>query len=222
MKYLKKYLESKLNTYDSMDTEDLEELLHWSTVEYNELGEKISRMRSILRDRKENSEEEYSKSFPKSIFQFNKEQCDWIFEHHHGTTSKKYDIGRKYFSELKGFTTTGFNNKTKQHYFTLSCYYLEGNGYSDLGPITKSMKFLGDNLKRDEYEIKTHRTSKSIESVKFGIQYANSDEYDDYILYVSENEIYYNYGYSFKKFDHGNGGIKGLLEFFKERDSDVD
>ena len=42
MKYLKKYLESKLNTYDSMDTEDLEELLHWSTVEYNELVRIIS------------------------------------------------------------------------------------------------------------------------------------------------------------------------------------
>lgn len=219
MKYLKKYLESKLNTYDSMDTEDLEDLLHWSTVEYNELGEKISRMRSILRDRKENSEEEYSKSFPKSIFQFNKDQCDWIFEHHHGTTQKKYYIGGKYFRELKGFTTTGFNSKTKQHYFALRCYDLEDYN-TNLDPIAKSMKFLGDNLKRDEYEIKTHRTSKSIESVKFGIQYANSDEYNDCILYVSENEIYYNYGYSFKKFDHGNGGIEGLLEFIKERDSE--
>ena len=219
MKYLKKYTESKLNTYDSMDTEDLEELLHWSKVEYNELGEKIGRMRSILRERRENSEEEYSKSFPESIFQFNKEQCDWIFEHHHGSTSKKYDIGIKYFSELKGFSTSGFNNKTKQHYFNLICYYLED--HTDLDPITKSMKFLGDNLKRDEYELKRVH-SKNIESVKFGIQYANSDEYNDYILYVSENEIYYNYGYSSKKFDHGNDGIKGLLEFIKERDSDVD
>ena len=215
MKYLKKYNESKLNTYDSMDNEDLEELLHWSRIEYNELGEKIRQMSDILRGRKENEEEVHSKSLPASIFDFNKEQCDWIFEHHHGTTSKKYQISNKYFEQLKGLLSFGFNPDTNQFQFTLCGYYLED--HTDLNPIKKSIEFIGDNLKRGNYSIKRDKT---IECVKFNIKYANSEDYDNKFYYVSENEIYFNDGYSTKKFDHGNDGIKGLLEYIKSRDSE--
>ena len=184
MKYLRKYTESKLNTYDSMNDEDLEELLHWSRIEYNELGEKIQQMNAVLRGRKENSEEEHSKSLPASIFDFNKEQCDWIFEHHHGTTSKKYQISNKYFEQLKGLFTSGFNPDTNQFQFTLSGYYF--NNPADFELIIKSIKFLGDNLKR----IKGISGGEMKDVVKFNVQYEHLDDYNDKIHYVSESELY--------------------------------
>jgi hypothetical protein len=208
MKYIKSYNENKVHSYDSMDTEDLEELLHWSRIEYNELGDKIRDINAVLTKRKEEGEESHSKSLPVSIFDFNKEQCDWIFEHGHGTTSKKYNISNKYFEQLKGFFTSGFNPDTNQFAFKLSKFYFDN---TDLDLIIKSMKFLGDNLKRVNYTI----NGEHKDIVQFGVQYEHLEDYDHKVNYVSENELYL-VQYRTKKFD----SIKSLIDYIISIDNE--
>jgi len=224
MKYLKKFNKNESNfiTYDSMETEDLEEMLHWSRIEYNELQAKIRLITNELTNRKEKSDENYSDSFPKSIFDLNKEQLNWVFENNNRITAKRYNISSKYISQSAGVSTNGFNQDTNQFRFSLYCGYLEDidNNPNEFDNLVKNYIFLGDNLEKSNWNI--GRSQDVTVSVKFGISYINRDNYNDSFYYVSEDEIYFlNDDYSFiKRFDHGNGGMKGLMRYIKSNDVD--
>lgn len=201
MKYLKKYNES-IKTLESSSTEELEERMKWLRIEQKELQEEIISINRILTKRKEEKQSKYSETLPDSIFDFNKEQLEWVFEHHHGTTSEHYKISQKYFSELKGLHQTGFNQNTNQHYFSISSsYYM--NDVEDEFVLKedglKSIQFLADNLKKHN------------DYVEFDVTYAFTEDYNDKVQIG--DDIKYG-GYSKTKMD----SIEKVLESIVEND----
>jgi hypothetical protein len=182
-----KIFESKISTLDSLTDDELRERLKWLAIERDELLEEIGNINKLLRSRKENKESIYSKDLPESIFDFNQEQCEWIFEHHHGTTSKHYEIAQKYFSEL-GIYNSGFNPDTKQFYFTISsssCFNEAEDGFKLNEKVAKSIKFLGNNLKKSDGGF-----------VKFGVSYYYDEgERNDLVKYFNEGNLFYGIGY---------------------------
>lgn len=201
MKYLKKYNES-VKTLESFSDEELEERMKWLRIEQKELQEEMVSINKILTKRKEAQQSKYSDTLPDSIFDFNKEQLEWVFEHHHGTTSNHYKISQKYFSELKGLHQTGFNPNTNQHYFNISSsYYM--NDVEDEFVLKedglKSIQFLADNLKKyNDY-------------VEFGVTYAFAEDYNDKVQIG--DEIKYG-GYSKTKIE----SIEKVLESIVDND----
>ncbi len=187
MKYLRKYNESKIVTLGSLSDDELKERLKWLRIEQEEVNKEIGDINRLLISRREDIESKYSESLPGSIFDFNKEQLEWIFQHGHGTTQKHYEIAQKYIRELHGVHQTGFNQNTNQFYFTIGssyCFNDAEDGFELRPDIVKSIKFLGENLKRYDG------------GVEFGISYYYDDHsYNDKAKYISESEIYYTSGY---------------------------
>lgn len=201
MKYLKKYNES-IKTLDSLSNEELEEKLEWLRVEQKEIQEEILNVNKILTKRKEEEQSKYSESLPESIFDFNEEQLDWIFEHHHGTTTEHYNIAQKYFTQLKGLHQTGFNRDTQQHYFNISTSYYMNDAEDEFvlkEDGLKSIQFLADNLKKNNGY------------VEFGVSYYFSDNYNDKVQIG--DDIKYG-GYSKTKMD----SIEKVLEAIVSND----
>jgi hypothetical protein len=201
MKYLRKFNES-IKTLNSFSNEDLEERLKWLRIEQQELQEDIENIHSILTRRKEEEQSKYSENLPESIFDFNKEQLDWIFEHHHGTTHEHYKISQKYFTQLKGLHQSGFNENTNQYYFIISSsYYM--NDIEDEFVLKedglKSIQFLADNLEKNNGY------------VEFGVSYAFSDDYNNKVQIG--DDIKYG-GYSKTKMD----SIEKVLESIVDND----
>jgi hypothetical protein len=201
MKYLKKYNES-IKTLDSLSNEELEEKLEWLRVEQKEIQEEILNVNKILTKRKEEEQSKYSKSLPESIFDFNKEQLEWVFEHHHGTTSEHYKIAQKYLSQLKGVHQVGFNQNTNQFYFNISSSYFMNDVEDEFllkEEGLKSIQFLSENLKKhDDY-------------VEFGVTYAFTEDYNDKVQIG--DDIKYG-GYSKTKMD----SIEKVLEAIVSND----
>jgi len=201
MKYLKKYNES-IKTLDSLSNEELEEKMKWLIIEQQELQEEIVNIDRILTKRKEAEQSKYSETLPQSIFDFNKDQLDWIFEHHHGTTTEHYNIAQKYFTQLKGLHQTGFNRDTQQHYFNISTSYYMNDAEDEFvlkEDGLKSIQFLADNLKKNNGY------------VVFGVSYAFSEDYNDKVQIG--DEIKYG-GYSKTKMD----SIEKVLESIVDND----
>jgi hypothetical protein len=201
MKYLRKFNES-IKTLDSLSNEDLEERLKWLRIEQQDLQEEILNIHRLLTKRKEEDQSKYSETLPESIFDFNKEQLDWVFEHHHGTTPEHYNIGQRYFTQLKGLHQTGFNPNTNQHYFNISSSYYMNDAEDEFvvkEDGLKSIQFLADNLKRNNGY------------VEFGVTYAFSDDYNDKIQIG--DEIKYG-GYSKTKMN----SIEKVLESIVDND----
>lgn len=170
MRYLKKYNESIIKTLNSLSNEELEEKLEWLRVEQKEIQEEILNVNKILTKRKEEEQSKYSESLPDSIFDFNKEQLEWIFEHHHGTTSEHYKIAQKYIPQLKGLHQVGFNRNTNQFYFNISSSYFMNDVEDEFllkEDELNSIHFLIDNLKKHNGY------------VEFGVTYAFCDDYND-------------------------------------------
>lgn len=67
-----------------------------------ELQEEMASIRSILEYRKTNNVTEFAKTLPESLFDFNKEQLDFIFELHEGVNKAQYDLARTFYQELLG------------------------------------------------------------------------------------------------------------------------
>jgi len=208
MKHLKKYNES-ITTLESLSNEELEEKLKWLKIEQDEIQEQMVSARKILVNRKEDKEIEYSKSLPKSIFDFNSEQIEWLMEHHHGTTQKHYDIAHKYFGQLSGILQSGFNRHTNQFYFTIkssSCFNEADDGFKLNDDVVKSIKFLGDSLKKEN------------EYVKFDIMYYYDEgERNDFLHYFSDNDLFYGIGYRVGRGDKYTS-IEKLLEDIVDQD----
>jgi hypothetical protein len=173
---MKKYLEFiKESTYlNAISTETLESKLEDLQLQMTELQEEMASIRSILEYRKTNSVTEFAKTLPESIFDFNKEQLDFIFEHHEGVNKTQYDLARTYYRQLVGVhdyvipkyrTSPRYNRQTNQTTFTIDTSHSFDNDdednaedYQENERQIKAIKFLGENLKRLD-------TSKMLESL---------------------------------------------------------
>jgi hypothetical protein len=204
MKKYKQFINESIY-WNNLDDEDLLERRADLMLERDELNEQIALINSILRERQEERSIEKVKKFPKSIFELDKQQLDFIFEHHHGTDSKHYEISNKYFSQLVGVNASGFNSETKQFYFNIVssyCFNDAEDGFELNEEMVKSVKFLGENLKGEDGW------------VKFGVLYRYHDHgYNDKVLYKSENEIKYG---SYILYDKRS--ISELLESIVDND----
>jgi hypothetical protein len=211
MRYLKKYNESKITTLDTLSDDELRERLKWLRIEQQEINTEIGDINKLLTSRKEESQREYSTSLPENIFDFNKDQFDWLFEHHHGTTSEHYKIAQNYFRQLKGVHQSGFNENTKQFYFnitTSSCFNRNEDEFVYNEEVDKSITLLGENLKKhDGY-------------VKFGISYTFDDNYNYSVLYYTSSDIRYKQGWGSVDMRRGEnkGSVQLLLKSVVEED----
>jgi hypothetical protein len=212
MKKYREFIKESLGLLNSVSDSLLKEKLKSLKIERDDLNNEILAINNILNSRKDSVIEDFVKTLPESIFDFNKEQLVFLFEHHHGVGKLKYDISIKYFNQLKGVLDAGFNNLTNQFCFNISTsrwmdYDNEFEEKSDSDEILKSIKFLGDNLKRVSGK------------VKFGINFTNNNEYASYINYISDSDIVFDSGYREEaKFSN----IKDMIKFIVNRDSDYD
>jgi uncharacterized protein YlzI (FlbEa/FlbD family) len=178
------------NLEDSELREKLEELER----EKREIEDEILQINLILKERQEQGVINFVKDFPKSIFDLNKEQLNWIFEFE-TTKTMKFDNARNYFSQLDGIMVyTGSKSKTDQYQVRIhsedfmnqlyvdSTSRADGNEFELNSDQIESIKFLGDNLKREDSA-----------PIEFFIEYVywHSSDLPDKILYQDENNIYY-------------------------------
>jgi len=197
---MKKYLEFiKESTYlNAISSETLETKLEDLKLQMTELQEEMASIRSILEFRKSNKVTEISKTLPESLFDFNKEQLDFIFEHHEGVNKTQYDLARKFYQELLGVHDYGYNRVTNQTTFTIDTTPSFDNDDEDLVQDyhenerqIKAIKFLGENLKRIDTNSREHGEYFGVgDAVRFNVSYYFSTGELDYVLYVSEIELY--------------------------------
>ena len=201
MKKFLQFIKENSKFLINLKDEELEDRLKDLFIEKKDIGDEIKSINKILKDRKENLDESYSRNLPESIFDFNKEQLDWIFENNNYITSKHHDISTNYFKQLSGVINGGFIPETSQ--FRFNIYMTDLLGFLKDVNIIKTIKFLGNNLKKNEEGY-----------VKFGILWYHLNDYEAEIKYRNEGEIFYNGNYFSKKFT----SIGDMLEFLIEQD----
>ena len=197
---MKKYLEFiKESSYlNAISTETLEAKLEDLQLQMTELQEEMASIRSILEYRKTNSVTEFAKTLPESIFDFNQEQLDFIFEHHEGVNQKQYDLAREFYQELLGVHDYGYNRVTNQTTFAITTSHSFDNddedlaeGYTENEQQVNTIKFLGENLKKVDTNSRERGEYFGVgDAVKFYVSYYFSTVDLDFVLYVSETELY--------------------------------
>jgi hypothetical protein len=211
---MKKYLEFiKESTYlNAISSETLENKLEDLQLQMTELQEEMASIRSILEFRKTNDVLKLAKTFPESLYDFNEEQLDFIFEHHHGVGKTQFDLARTFYRQLVGVHDYGFNPDTNQTMFAINLtdsFNSEdedlADAYRENNEQIESIKFLGENLKKIDG------------SVKFHVSYYFSTQELNYVLYVSETELYVTNLYG-RKSKYNN--ISKMLEYLVEDDLD--
>lgn len=210
---MKKYIEfikEGKGLLNSLSDKLLKEKLDSLVLERDDLNNEIMTIATILNSRKDSIIEDFAKDLPESIFDFNKEQLYFIFENHNGVRPSQYKVSTKYFEQLKGVNDSGFNTKTNQFKFQISTShwfnydedaYHEGTNSEN---ILKSIKFLGDNLKRKSGH------------VEFGISFYYHDGYNEKIRYFDDTELYYTTRFTNIRFDN----IKDMIKHIVEKDCD--
>jgi len=198
--YMKKYLEFiKESTYlNAISSETLEAKLEDLQLQMTELQEEMASIRSILEYRKTNNVTEFAKTLPESIFDFNKEQLDFIFEHHQGVNKTQYDLAREFYQELLGVHDYGYNRVTNQTTFAITTSHSFDNddedlaeGYTENEQQVNTIKFLGENLKKVDTNSRERGEYFGVgNAVKFYVSYYFSTVDLDFVLYVSETELY--------------------------------
>ena len=196
---MKKYLEFiKESTYlNAISTETLESKLEDLQLQMTELQEEMTSIRSILEYRKTNNVTELAKTLPESIFDFNKEQLDFIFEHHEGVNKAQYDLAREFYIELLGVHDYGYNRVTNQTTFAITTSHSFDNddedsaeSYHENEQQISTIKFLGENLKKVDTNTGERGEYFGVgDAVKFYVSYYFV-ETSDFVLYVSETELY--------------------------------
>ena len=197
---MKKYLEFiKESTYlNAISSETLENKLEDLQLQMTELQEEMASIRSILEYRKTNNVTEFAKTLPESIFDFNQEQLDFIFEHHEGVNKTQYDLARTFYQELLGVHDYGYNRVTNQTTFTIDTTPSFDNDDEDLvqdyqenEQQIKAIKFLGENLKKVDTNTRGRGDFFGVgDAVRFNVSYYFSTGELDFVLYVSETELY--------------------------------
>jgi len=203
MKYLKKIFES--NNFNSMTDEELEEKLHWLRTEYAEIAREISQVVSIQKSRKESSEEELTKDWPKSIWDLDKFQLSWVLEHGHNITTKHYNISHEYLGQLEGVLDSGFNGDTNQYIFNIcmSSWVTDDLSYNSNDEGIKSINFLHKNLKKVNFD--------GQEATRFNILFSNSGDYD-YALFYCDDKVILKSGRYQKEYKSIEEAIKALAK----------
>jgi hypothetical protein len=196
---MKKYLEFiKESTYlNSISSETLETKLEDLQLQMTELQEEMASIRSILEYRKTNKVTELVKTLPESLFDFNKEQLDFIFEHHEGVNKAQYDLAREFYIELLGVHDYGYNRVTNQTTFAITTSHSFDNddedsaeSYHENEQQISTIKFLGENLKKTDTNSGERGEYFGVgDAVKFYVSYYFA-ETSDFVLYVSETELY--------------------------------
>lgn len=79
-KYNQFIKESNTKFLAAMADEDLEERLSFLRLQLSELQEEILTIVNIQKDRKNRENTEYAKTLPASIYDFNEEQLNFIFQ----------------------------------------------------------------------------------------------------------------------------------------------
>lgn len=197
---MKKYLEFiKESTYlNAISTETLETKLEDLQLQMTELQEEMASIRSILEYRKTNNVTEIAKTLPESLFDFNKEQLDFIFEHHEGVNKAQYDLAREFYIELLGVHDYGYNRVTNQTTFAITTSHSFDNddedsaeSYHENEQQINTIKFLGENLKKVDTNTGERGEYFGVgDAVKFYVSYYFSTGDLDFVLYVSETELY--------------------------------
>ena len=197
---MKKYLEFiKESTYlNAVSTETLETKLEDLQLQMTELQEEMASIRSILEYRKTNKVTELAKTLPESIFDFNKEQLDFIFEHHEGVNKTQYDLARTFYQELLGVHDYGYNRVTNQTTFAITTSHSFNDDDEDLAESyteneqqINTIKLLGENLKRIDTNTGERGEYFGVgDAVKFYVSYYFSTGDLDFVIYVSETELY--------------------------------
>lgn len=215
---MKKYLEFiKESTYlNAISTETLENKLEDLQLQMTELQEEMASIRSILEYRRDNKVRDLSKTLPASIYEFNEEQLDFIFEHHNGVGKTQFDLARMFYRELVGVHDYGFNPDTDQTMFAIDTTHSFNDEDEDLAESyqenerqIKAIKFLGENLKREDG------------SVKFHVSYYFSTQELNYVLYVSETELYVTNLYGRKsKYNSISKMLEDLVDYDLESKQD--
>ena len=181
MRYLKKF-ESKFDILNGLSDEDLEEKIEFLRLEIEDMVDQISYINSILSRRRDSRYADISKDLPRNVFDLNRSQFDFVFEHSNNLGAFRYDISKKYISQLRGVVDSGFNSSTNQFYFKISTMYFTDDNFENYEPnidAIKSIEFLSRNLKRmgDGY-------------VLFGVLMSYDDQsYSQTIKYFSNNDI---------------------------------
>jgi hypothetical protein len=197
---MKKYLEFiKESTYlNAISSETLENKLEDLQLQMKELQEEMASIRSILEYRKTNNITEFAKTLPESIFDFNQEQLDFIFEHHEGVNKTQYDLARTFYQELLGVHDYGYNRVTNQTTFAITTSHSFDDDDEDLAEDYEeneqqlnTIKFLGENLKKVDTNTGGRGEFFGVgDAVRFNVNYYFSTGELDYVLYVSETELY--------------------------------
>lgn len=206
MKKYMQFIKEGKGLLNSLSDKLLKEKLDSLVLERDDLNNEIMTINAILNSRKDSIIEDFVKDLPESIFDFNKEQLEFILENHNGVRTIQYKVSSKYFDQLKGVNNNGFNPDTKQFKFDISTGYwlnYDEDAYeekSDSDKVLKSIKFLGDNLKRKSG------------CVEFGISFYYANGLFDKIRYISDSELYYTTRFNNIKFNNILDMIKYIVE----------
>jgi hypothetical protein len=223
---MKKYLEFiKESTYlNAISSETLEAKLEDLQLQMTELQEEMASIRSILEYRKTNNVTEFAKTLPESIFDFNQEQLDFIFEHHEGVNQKQYDLAREFYQELLGVHDFGYNRVTNQTTFAIRTSHSFDNddedlaeGYTENEQQVNTIKFLGENLKKVDTNSRERGEYFGVgNAVKFYVSYYFVENLE-FVLYVSETELYIANSYGYGRKTRYNS-ISKMLEALVDED----
>ena len=190
-------VEESTTYLNAISTETLETKLEDLQLQMTELQEEMASIRSILEYRKTNNVTEFAKTLPESIFDFNQEQLDFIFEHHEGVNKTQYDLARTFYQELLGVHDYGYNRVTNQTTFAIdTTHSMDGDedsaeSYQENEQQITTIKFLGENLKKVDTNTGARGEFFGVgDVVRFNVNYYFSTGELDYVLYVSETELY--------------------------------
>jgi len=213
---MKRYLEFiKEAFYTNLEDSELQEKLQELEREKKEIEEEISHINQVLRERQEESVRDFVKDWPKTIFDLNKEQLDWIFEYE-TKNLHKINISKTYFRQLEGvfvLTESSRASKTGQYQVRINSEYSMDSDETEFELNSKqirSIKFIGDNLKR---EFSTTPIEILIDYVFYHSTFLPAQ-----IIYQDENNIYYGR----KKFNSIEAVLRQIVESDIESQKDDD
>jgi len=213
---MKRYLEFiKEAFYTNLEDSELQEKLQELEREKKEIEEEISHINQVLRERQEESVRDFVKDWPKTIFDLNKEQLDWIFEYE-TKNLHKINISKTYFRQLEGvfvLTESSRSSKTGQYQVRINSEYSMDSDETEFELNSKqirSIKFIGDNLKR---EFSTTPIEILIDYVFYHSTFLPAQ-----IIYQDENNIYYGRN----KFNSIEAVLRQIVESDIESQKDDD
>jgi hypothetical protein len=219
-KYNQFIKESNTKFLAAMTDEDLEERLSFLRLQLSELQEEILTIVNIQKDRKNRENNEYAKTLPASIYDFNEEQLDFIFQGD-PRSDKQYEIQRQYYGQLQGvFPSMTYDKNTDQKVFSIVTRDLLDDNEEELDEekvkiAVKNIKFLANKLKKPNND-------QFGEFIMFHVLYSYSEDYNDRVIY-KDKEILLHNGYRIVKiFSDIEDLLKHLVEndlYYKDRDN---